>query len=38
MPMVEVLKTAPAWTPEVLKEIMEAREEIKEEFTDIMFH
>ncbi len=33
----EVLKTAPKWTPELLKEIMEKREEIKEEFTHIMF-
>lgn len=33
----EILKTAPKWTPELLKEIMEKREEIKEEFTHIMF-
>ena len=33
----EVLKVAPKWTPELLKEIMEKREEIKEEFTQIMF-
>ncbi len=33
----DVLKSAPKWTPELLKEIMEAREEIKEEFTHIMF-
>ncbi len=36
--LVDVMKTAPAWTPEVLKEIMSKREEIKEEFTNIMFH
>lgn len=33
----EVLKTAPKWSPEILKEIMEKREDIKEEFTHIMF-
>ena len=33
----EVLKTAPKWTPELTTEIMEKREEIKEEFTHIMF-
>ncbi|MES2768653.1 MAG: extracellular solute-binding protein [Bdellovibrionota bacterium] len=33
----EVVKTSPKWSPEILKEIMEKREEIKEEFTHIMF-
>lgn len=33
----EVVKTAPKWSPEFLKEIMEKREEIKDEFTHIMF-
>lgn len=33
----EVMKTAPKWTPELLKEIMEKREDIKEQFTQIMF-
>lgn len=33
----EVLKTAPKWAPEVLKDIMEKREDIKEEFARIMF-
>ena len=33
----EVMKASPKWTPEILKEIMEKREEIKEEFTHIMF-
>lgn len=37
-PLKEVMKTAPAWTQTFIKEIMEKREEIKEEFTDIMFH
>lgn len=32
-----VLKTAPKWTPEVLKDILEKREDIKEEFARIMF-
>lgn len=33
----EVLKTSPPWTKEFLKEVMEKREDIKEEFTNIMF-
>jgi iron(III) transport system substrate-binding protein len=36
--LTEVMKTSPTWTPEILQEIMKAREEIKEEFTNIMFH
>src|SRR5690606_35105205 len=36
-PLKEVMKTAPKWTPELLREIKESREEIKEEFTHIMF-
>jgi iron(III) transport system substrate-binding protein len=33
----DILKTAPKWTPEFVKEVMEKREDIKEEFTQIMF-